>query len=128
LATEQQWTWLQDYRLVAPWTALVAFLLISDLATFSWSSFRIRRQMRLGLLVGVALLGAALFTAPWETLSVAALIYVTSIPFSIASYARVRRLRAGAAARPSPLEAPVLPEAGPAPARQRKSAPNSSAE
>ena len=128
LASDRHWTWLQDYRLVAPWAALVAFLMISDLATFSWSSFRIRRQMRLGLLVGVALLGAALFTAPWETLSAAALLYVAMIPFSIASYARVRRLRASAAAKPSPLEAPVVPDSAAVPAGRRKSAPSQSAE
>jgi CDP-diacylglycerol---serine O-phosphatidyltransferase len=33
--------------LVAPWLALVAFLMISNLATFSWSSLRLRRAVRL---------------------------------------------------------------------------------
>jgi CDP-diacylglycerol--serine O-phosphatidyltransferase len=91
--------------ITAPWAGLVAFLLISNVATFSWSSLRVRRQARLGLLVGVALVGAALFVAPWETLAVVASLYVAMIPFSIASYARVRRLRAGASPASRPDEA-----------------------
>ena len=44
LASDQQWNWLQDYRLVAPWAAVVAFLVISSLATFSWGSLRLAPQ------------------------------------------------------------------------------------
>ena len=41
-------------------------------------------------------------TVPWETLSVVAIIYLLMIPASVASYARVKRRRAAAAApRPS---------------------------
>ena len=48
----------------------VAFLMISSLATFSWGSLRLRRSVRLEAIVVVALVGGALFTAPWQTLSV----------------------------------------------------------
>jgi len=44
-------------------------------------------------------LGAALLTAPWHTLLVVALLYLVMIPFSLASYARVRRRRATAHGR-----------------------------
>lgn len=83
--------------LVAPWAGLIAFLMISNVATFSWSSLRPRRQVRLGLLVVVALIGTALFSAPWPTLSAAAILYAALIPLSMRSYARVRRRRAVAA-------------------------------
>ena len=100
LASEEAWHWLTDYRLVGAWSALVAILVISNLATYSWTSFHPRANARLIAIVAIALLGAALVTAPWETLSVAALLYILSIPFSIAAYARVKRRRAGAAADP----------------------------
>ena len=100
LASEEAWHWLTDYRLVGAWSALVAILVISNLATYSWTSFHPRANARLIAIVAIALLGAALVTAPWETLSVAALLYILSIPFSIAAYARVKRRRAEAAAEP----------------------------
>jgi CDP-diacylglycerol--serine O-phosphatidyltransferase len=96
LASDRAWAWAQDWRLVAPWAALVAFLAISSLATFSWTSFRLRRHVRLEAIVVIALVGGALFTAPWETLSVAVLIYVAMLPFSVVSYARVRKPRGAA--------------------------------
>jgi CDP-diacylglycerol--serine O-phosphatidyltransferase len=84
--------------LVVPWTALAAFLMASSLPTYGWSSLRLRRGVRFGALAGIALLGAALITAPWETLSVVTIAYVAAIPFAIRSYARVRRLRDAAKA------------------------------
>jgi CDP-diacylglycerol--serine O-phosphatidyltransferase len=78
---------------VAPWTLFVAFLLISDLATYGWSSFRLRREARLPALVLICLFGAALLTAPWATLGVATILYAAAIPFAIRSYARVKQRR-----------------------------------
>lgn len=78
--------------LVAPWAGLVAFLMISSVATFSWSSIRLRRQpMRLGALLVIVLVAAALLSDPWPTLSVAALLYALAIPFSIHRYGKVKR-------------------------------------
>ncbi len=94
LASDRQWLWLHDRYAVAAWAALIAFLVISNVATFSWGSIRLRSHIRLGAIAAIALVGAALFTAPLETLSVAALLYLATIPFSIASYARVKRQRA----------------------------------
>jgi CDP-diacylglycerol--serine O-phosphatidyltransferase len=109
LAGDRSWAWLHDYRLVAPWAALVAFLAISSLPTFSWTSFRLRRNIRLEAIFVVAILGGALFSAPWETLSAAALLYVLLIPLSALSYRRIRRQRATALQRPEqPLAAPPL--------------------
>ena len=81
----------------APWAAFVAFLMISSVATFSWSSIRVRSHVRMTALVVIALVGAALFSAPWPTLSVLAMLYVVMIPFSVLSYANVRKRRAAAA-------------------------------
>lgn len=93
-----------DPRLVAPWTALVALLMVSSLATFSWQSLRLRRSIRFEALALVVLLGAALVSAPWQTLSLLVVGYLATLPFSVASYAKVRRLRETAlpASVPSP--------------------------
>ena len=107
LVSEQQWVWLQDYWLVAPWAAVVAFLVISSLATFSWGSLRLRRNVRLEAIVIIALVGGALFSAPWQTLSAAAFLYLAMIPFSITSYAKVRRQRSAAAAGAAEAERAV---------------------
>jgi CDP-diacylglycerol--serine O-phosphatidyltransferase len=104
------WLWLgepivQEFYVVAPWTALIAFLAISNLATFSWASLRLRRHVRFGALVVIALIGGALLTAPWVTLSLASLIYAGMIPASILSYSKVKRQRAAASVRSGPLPA-----------------------
>jgi CDP-diacylglycerol--serine O-phosphatidyltransferase len=114
LAGNQEWDWLKDWRLIAVWTVGVAALVVSNLATFSWSSLRLRRDVRLVAIIGIALLGAALVTVPWETLTVVALLYLATIPFSIVAYARVKRQRAVAAsAGPSAAHAaePAEPSA-----------------
>ncbi|TKD50774.1 CDP-diacylglycerol--serine O-phosphatidyltransferase [Sphingomonas baiyangensis] len=83
--------------LVAPWVAFIAFLMVSNLATFSWSSLRLRRSARFEAIIVVVVLAAALVSAPWQTLTAICVAYLATIPFSIASYARVRRLRAAPA-------------------------------
>ena len=125
LASNREWTWLQDYRLVGPWAALIAFLVISSVATFSWTSLRLRRSIRLEAIVVIALVGAALVSAPWPTLSAAAILYLVLIPFSMSSYAKVRRRRAAAPAPPpsSELGEPA-PESEARPAGRRRSPPN----
>jgi len=126
LASDRQWEWLNDYRLVAPWAAFIAFLVISSIATFSWGSLRLRRNVRFEAIVVIAILGGALFSAPFETLSVSALLYLALIPLSVMSYARVKRQRARpAAAEPTlPLSPPVAPVPPKLPARRRRSPPN----
>jgi len=109
------WLWtgaeiFHEPLLVAPWAALVAFLMVSNLATFSWGSLKLRSHVRFGAIVVIALIGAALLSAPWETLSVSAILYAASIPFSIASYGKVKKQRRSAAAR---VHAPPRDEALP---------------
>jgi len=89
----------RSWPLVMPWTLFIAALMISSLPTYSWSSIRVRREWRLSALAGVAVLGAALLTAPWHTLLAVTALYLLMIPFAIASYAPVKRRRANAARR-----------------------------
>jgi CDP-diacylglycerol---serine O-phosphatidyltransferase len=122
LASDGQFPWLRDWRLVAPWAAFSAFMVISRLATWSWGSLRLRRNVRLEAIVFIALLGGALFSAPWPTLSLIVIVYLALIPFSMMSYARVRRQRAVLAAT-QPAAPPVPLPAG-RPARRRRPPPN----
>ena len=86
--------WFQTWQIVLPWAIFVALLMISNVATFSWGSLRLRRAWRLMALLGVGLFGAALVTQPWLTLLAISAIYVTLIPFSIVAYSRVKQRRA----------------------------------
>ncbi|MEO7503767.1 MAG: phosphatidylcholine/phosphatidylserine synthase [Sphingomicrobium sp.] len=101
----------RQWPLVMAWTLFIAMLMISSLPTYSWTSIRIRSGWRLFALAGIALLGAALITVPWPTLLLLSLLYLATLPFSLASYARVRRRRATPASRASGDE-PILPAAG----------------
>ena len=82
------------WQIVMPWTLFIALLMISSVPTYSWTSIRIRRGTRLFALAGVALLGAALLNEPWITLLAVSTLYLAVIPFSVASYAKVRQRRA----------------------------------
>jgi CDP-diacylglycerol--serine O-phosphatidyltransferase len=87
-------TGLEIFRatyVVAPWTILVALLMISGLATYGWTSFRLRRDFRLPALLLIGLLGAALINDPWSTLSLLIILYAASIPFALRSYAKIRQ-------------------------------------
>jgi len=91
--------WFRAWYVVMPWVLFVALLMISAIPTYSWSSIRIRSSWRLFALAGIAILGAALLTAPWHTLLAVALLYLVMIPVAVASYARIKRRRASAASR-----------------------------
>lgn len=79
---------------VMAWTLIVAVLMISAIPTYSWTSLRIRREWRLFALAGIALLVAALISAPWITLLLVSALYLGSVPLALASYAKVKRRRA----------------------------------
>jgi CDP-diacylglycerol--serine O-phosphatidyltransferase len=85
--------------LVALWVTLVAGLMISNLATLSWTLIRPRRSIRL-LAIGFAgLIFAALLTEPWWTLVAISIGYLAVMPYSFMRYAKVRQERMPAAAR-----------------------------
>ncbi len=91
--------------LAAPWIAFIGFLMISSMATYSWSSMRLRRNIRFEALAGFAILFGALVSAPWETLTAICVVYLAFIPFSIRSYSRIRRQRAAADVKPDDVSA-----------------------
>lgn len=90
---------------VAGWVAVIAFLMISNLATLSWTSLRPSRNVRLEVLALAGLVFAALLTEPWWTLVVVCAGYLGLMPYGLARYARVRRQRA-ALAKSAPAVSP----------------------
>lgn len=85
----------REWWIVMPWVMFVAFMLITSVATYNWSSVRLRREWRIPAIAFVGLTNAALITAPWPTLLGITAAYLGSIPFSILSYRKVKRARRG---------------------------------
>ncbi len=83
----------RQWYVVAPWTAFIAFLMISSIATYSWSALRLRKRIRLETIAFAGLLAALLVTDPWLTLLLICAAYLSTIPFGIMAYAKVRRDR-----------------------------------
>lgn len=95
-------TGIAEFRnpvLVGIWVALIAFLLISNIATLSWASVRPRRNIRLEFiaLVGIAC-GGGLLMEPWWTLIAICAIYLALVPVGLVRYGRVKRQRPAAGA------------------------------
>ncbi|MDG2005176.1 MAG: phosphatidylcholine/phosphatidylserine synthase [Novosphingobium sp.] len=83
---------------VAAWMVLVAFLMIANIPTLSWSKLRPPRRVRLVVIALVGLIAAALLTMPWPTLVLITTSYFLLIPVGLIAYARFRRRREAASA------------------------------
>jgi CDP-diacylglycerol--serine O-phosphatidyltransferase len=83
--------WVRDYRFLAPWLLLCALLMISNVATYSWSSIKVRRSLRFMALAVLSLFTATLVAAPWVALIGVGFIYIALLPLSVMSYARVKK-------------------------------------
>ncbi|HEU4652262.1 MAG TPA: phosphatidylcholine/phosphatidylserine synthase [Croceibacterium sp.] len=90
--------------LVAAWLVAIALLMISNLATLSWTSIRPRRHIRLEAIALAGLVFAALLTEPWWTLAGLSAVYLALMPLAIVRYGRIKRQRGlvAAAAEPAP--------------------------
>jgi CDP-diacylglycerol--serine O-phosphatidyltransferase len=69
----------------------VAILMISAMPTFTLKKVHIPHKFVLPLMVIIALSTAALFSNPWLTLTLIAIGYVGTFPFSIASFHKAAR-------------------------------------
>ena len=95
--------------LVAPWIALIAFLMISNLATLSWTLLRPRRSVRLEIIALVGIMFAALLLEPWWTLVAICAGYLLMMPYAYLRYARVRRQRAASVQASEPIDGSNAP-------------------
>jgi CDP-diacylglycerol---serine O-phosphatidyltransferase len=86
-------SWARDYRIAAPWLMLCAILMISNVATYSWSSIKIRPAVRFLALAAFGLLVMLLIAETWIALIGIAVLYLALLPFSILGYRKVKRGR-----------------------------------
>ena len=86
--------------LVAVWLVAIAALMISNLATMSWTSIRPRRNIRLEAIALAGLVFAALLTEPWWTLVGLCFVYLALMPLAIVRYGRIKRQRVPAVTQP----------------------------
>lgn len=69
----------------------VGAVMISTLPTWSFKNFKVPSELVLPLLLGIGAYVAVLLTEPWAALAAAGLIYAAMLPFSLRSYARLKR-------------------------------------
>ncbi|HVO02862.1 MAG TPA: phosphatidylcholine/phosphatidylserine synthase [Candidatus Cybelea sp.] len=96
--------------LVGPVMLVVAGLLVSRIPTFSFKRMKITQRLVLPTMVVVAVLTALALALPWATLMLVMLMYLGSIPLSIAAHRRLQQQRPlptpGAAARDADADQP----------------------
>ncbi|MGB3740415.1 MAG: phosphatidylcholine/phosphatidylserine synthase [Pontixanthobacter sp.] len=80
----------------ALWMVAIAFLMISNIATLSWTSIKPRRNVRLELIAFVGLFFAAALLEPWWCLVAISVVYLIFMPLGIVRYGRIKRHRAEA--------------------------------
>jgi len=81
--------WLLQIPLViALYTGLIGFLMVSRVPTYSFKRVKVRRDLVLPLLIVVALIAALFATNPWESLLVVAIAYAALMPVSYISFTR----------------------------------------
>ncbi len=83
----------RDPLLIAIWLTVIAFLLISNMATLSWGSLRPRRAIRLSVIVISAMAFAALLLEPWWLLITISIGYLALMPYGLIKYGRIKRQR-----------------------------------
>ena len=76
---------------VAIWIAVIAFMMISNMATLSWTSLRPRRNVRLELIAVVGLFFASLLLEPWWSMAGICAVYLALVPYGLWRYNKVKR-------------------------------------
>jgi CDP-diacylglycerol--serine O-phosphatidyltransferase len=102
--------------LVGPWTAIVAFLMVSRIPTISLKSFKVPQRLVLPTLMLVGLMAAFLASKPWPTLTLVGVLYLASLPISFYTY-RVQMQRSTVA---PPLSSETTDGGDRAPARKER--------
>ncbi|NLU83133.1 CDP-diacylglycerol--serine O-phosphatidyltransferase [Rhodococcus sp. HNM0569] len=87
LAAVAQWGsgWWSSYPLVAAWMLVAAVLIVSRIPTLAMKTMSVPPRMAAGLLVLVAITGAALVTYPFILMLVLVGVYLVHIPFAVRS-------------------------------------------
>lgn len=73
------------------YTCVIAFMMISTIPTFSVKKVRIKKSFLLMTLAGVCFFIIGLITEPWIVLTFMGLLYLISIPLSVALYCKLSK-------------------------------------
>lgn len=87
----------RDPVALSVWLAVIAVLMISNMATLSWAVVRPRRSIRLFLIALAALFFAMLLLEPWWSLAALSTGYLAMMPYGLIRYGRIKRRRAAEA-------------------------------
>jgi CDP-diacylglycerol---serine O-phosphatidyltransferase len=82
---------LSQPLMAGPWMVIMAIFMVSPIPTFSFKRLKVPQRWVVPVLIAVGMLMAGLAGYPWITLSLCALLYFISIPFSIRSFMRLKR-------------------------------------
>lgn len=77
--------------LVGLWTILVAGMMVSRIPTFSTKKLKIPAKLGMPALAFAAILIAALVHAPWQTLTIASIVYIAMIPFAVRNFRKLQK-------------------------------------
>ena len=78
---------------VGPVMLVVAGLLVSRIPTFSFKRVKVTQALVLPTMVAVAVVTALALAEPWALLLLVMLVYLGSIPFSVAAHRRLQQQR-----------------------------------
>ena len=73
------------------WMCVVAFLMVSQIPTYSFKRIRVRRDLIMPTLLLVGVGAAALATYPWFVLTLIGIAYLASIPLAVRRFAKLVR-------------------------------------
>ena len=89
------------------WITGVALMMVSTVPTVSLKSIRIPRHLVIPTLLGIGVATAFLTTAPWPTLTVVGIVYLSSIPLTVRAAMQARRAHVTRAAKTVEATAPL---------------------
>ncbi|HPD82342.1 MAG: phosphatidylcholine/phosphatidylserine synthase [Alphaproteobacteria bacterium] len=75
--------------LVGLWVILCAGMMVSRIPTWSSKQIKLPANMAMPMLGFAVIIIAALIQAPWPTLTIICLIYITSIPFAVQHFRKI---------------------------------------
>ena len=93
--------WFQDARffeqfafaspLVGLWTILVAALMVSRIPTYSTKAIKLPAKFAMPALAVAAVIIAGLVHAPWQTLTITAILYMISLPLAVQRFRKLQK-------------------------------------
>lgn len=81
---------VENPLVTGPWSVLMAGLMVSRVPTYSFKRLKIPQRYILPLLVVIGLMVAGMAGRPWLVLTIVAILYLSTFPFSVRSFKRLK--------------------------------------